>query len=159
MGDPWDPLLLMKGNLDQEEGRAFRIEELSNGGDEGLLILDPPGPLVTGSPCDLLEGEVLGETGLPPRGAIGLIVEDDVDQILWPEGPDHRHASQVHQDISIPVEDDHLPLGTAEGNPQGDGGGQPHGPDHVEILSPILDGEGFPTDHPVGVNDQLMGEV
>ena len=90
-------------------------------------------------------GEVRSRGGCggeaPSHREEDLVVEHDVDEIGRPV-PGHRgQAPEVHEQRAVAVDDHHLQLGTAQGDPQADRRGQAHGMPEIEEAGLVSEGE------------------
>ncbi len=98
------------------------------------------------------------EGRLIARGAVDPVVEHAVDQVRRLASPDLGEDAQVHQQISVAVEDDGAVTWPGQREAESDGGRHAHRADHVEVLRPVAERERLSTDVAISVDDRLAAE-
>src|SRR5262249_53957602 len=118
---------LFAGDLDEDEVRALAPEGGLHRGLDVAGRRDGDGGAIAGRDREAIESDLVRERGLVARGAVDPVIEHAVDQVRRPAGPDLSEDAQIHQEISVAVEDDRAVMRPGQCQTQADRRRHAHG--------------------------------
>ena len=125
--------LVGEAGVELDEQRPVAVQQVGHAGLQIGHGVDGEGALVAGAlGHHHVVHAVAARRPLRSGRVVDVVLEEQVREVAWPDAPDGGQRAELHAERAVPVEDDHAPVGIAEGQPQAERRRAPHEPDAAD---------------------------